>query len=300
MIPNVKSNKLVAIYLYICNIYENELQHKCKRYSNNNNPEFTDQEIMTVYLFSVHCEQRFKVKHIHEFASHYLKSWFPKLPSYKAFNNRLNRLSAAFNELFSTLLTLLESDNVSSEISILDSMPIITCSGKRTAKVARELIDKTYCASKSTWYQGLKMHVLGFVRKKQLPVPESVILTQASENDLNIFKLYWSETENRFFFGDKIYYDGPFFESLAETKNSHMFTPVKGVKNKPEVLEKFDRAADELFSKFVSGVRQPIESFFNWIIEKTDIQRASKVRSANGLMVHIFGKLAAAYINLVF
>jgi hypothetical protein len=60
------------------------------------------------------------------------------------------------------------------------------------------------------------------------------------------------------------------------------------------------KAADDLFSKAVSSVRQPIEAFFNWLIEKTDIQRASKVRSTKGLLVHVFGKIAAAFINLIF
>jgi hypothetical protein len=47
-------------------------------------------------------------------------------------------------------------------------------------------------------------------------------------------------------------------------------------------------------------VRQPIEGLFNWLIEKTDFQRASKVRSTKGLLVHVFGKLAAAFIYLIF
>lgn len=47
-------------------------------------------------------------------------------------------------------------------------------------------------------------------------------------------------------------------------------------------------------------MRQPIESLFNWINEKTGIERASKVRSAKGLIVHVFGKLAAAVYMLVF
>jgi hypothetical protein len=41
-------------------------------------------------------------------------------------------------------------------------------------------------------------------------------------------------------------------------------------------------------------VRQPIEALFAWIEEKTGIECASKVRSYNGLMVHVFGELAAA------
>jgi hypothetical protein len=36
------------------------------------------------------------------------------------------------------------------------------------------------------------------------------------------------------------------------------------------------------------------ESLFNWINGKTGIQRASKMRSYRGLLVHAFGRLAAA------
>jgi hypothetical protein len=57
-------------------------------------------------------------------------------------------------------------------------------------------------------------------------------------------------------------------------------------------------AADRLLSTAISRVHQPIESFFNWIEEKTHIQIASKVRSYEGLMVHVFGKIAAALVVL--
>ena len=79
-----------------------------------------------------------------------------------------------------------------------------------------------------------------------------------------------------------------------------MGKPIKKIKNRPEILNQRDKAADDLFSKVVSTVRQPIESLFNWLIEKTDIQRASKVRSTKGLLVHIFGRIAAAFIALIF
>ena len=79
-----------------------------------------------------------------------------------------------------------------------------------------------------------------------------------------------------------------------------MLTPVKAVKNQTEQEKQRNKAADDLFSKAVSTIRQPIEGFFNWLIEKTDFQRAGKVRSTKGLMVHVFGKMAAAFINLIF
>ena len=67
-----------------------------------------------------------------------------------------------------------------------------------------------------------------------------------------------------------------------------LLTPVKKEKGQ----ENLD-AADAWLSTAISTVRQPIESFFNWINEKTGIQIASKVRSYRGLMAHVFGKLAA-------
>ncbi|MDD2278380.1 MAG: transposase, partial [Bacteroidales bacterium] len=74
----------------------------------------------------------------------------------------------------------------------------------------------------------------------------------------------------------------------------------KGVKGQSECLKCFDKAAADLFSTAVSRVRQPIESFFNWLEEKAGIQRASKVRSTNGLLVHVFGRLAVAFMCLFF
>lgn len=179
-------------------------------------------------------------------------------------------------------------------------MPIITCSGKRNAKVATEITDKGYCSTKSMYCYGLKSHALAFYGKKRLPFPEQVVITPASENDLNVFKQDWGNKLNRTFYGDKIYNDMEFFNDLTINLNSTMLTPVKGVKGQPEAIKQRDKAANDLFSTAVSTIRQPIESLFNWLIVKTDIQRASKVRTTNGLLVHVFGKIAAAFNYLVF
>jgi hypothetical protein len=79
-----------------------------------------------------------------------------------------------------------------------------------------------------------------------------------------------------------------------------MMTPVKGIKGQCQEIKNRDKAANDLFSVAVSRFRQPIESLFNWLIQKTNIQRACKVRSRKGLLIHIFGKIATAFINLVF
>lgn len=300
MITIDNEDKLIEIYFYICEKFEKDLKYCCKRFSNNDNPEFTDEEAMTIFLYTIHQEQRFKCKQIHRFAHDYLRSWFPKLPSYSAFNNRINRLCEAFIHLVRPLLAEFAPIECSTEFSLLDSMPIITCSGKRAGKVAPELTDKGYCSTKGMYYYGSKLHALAFQRKGHLPFPEDLLLTPASENDLNVFKQAWSTIENRTFFGDKIYHDKDFFTEIASSQNAVMLTPVKGIKNQSEREKQFDKAANDLFSTAVSVVRQPIESLFNWLIEKTDFQRASKVRSTKGLIVHVFGRIAAAFIYLIF
>lgn len=300
MISEAKSIKLIKIYLHICKRYDIELKYHCERHSNNNKPLFSDQEIMTIYHFVIEEEQRTKIKHIYQFACDYLLDWFPNIGSYAAFNNRINRLSSAFKRLGESLISEFKPLDCSPSVGLMDSMPIIVSSGKRPSRVAPELVNKTYCSTKKMWYHGLKLHALGFQRKGKIPFPEELLITSAAENDLNVFKQAWSKLGNKEFYGDKIYNDKPFFQNLKARNNSIMHTPVKAVKGQTEGEKQFNKAADDLYSRAVSSVRQPIESFFNWLIEKVDIQRASKVRSTKGLLVHIFGKLASAFISLIF
>lgn len=79
-----------------------------------------------------------------------------------------------------------------------------------------------------------------------------------------------------------------------------MLTPVKAIKGQCEELKQRDKAFNALFSTAVSKVGQPIGALFNWLNEKTNIQRAMKVISINGLLVHIYGKLAIAFLYLIF
>ncbi len=303
MIPSEKEFKLIQIYMYICDLYDQELKYYCQRYSNNSNPEFTDQEIMTIYLFAGHCQKYFQIRDIHNFASEYLSSWFPKLPSYQSFNLRLNRLSEAFRVLSRRLISSFMPADCDRGISLVDSLPVITCAGRhRKGKVAREITAKGYCSTKNQYYYGLKLHALTSRREGTIPFPESLMVTPAEDNDLTVFKQAWGDyISNTVIFGDKIYSDFEYFNADKKQKqNIEMFTPVKAVKGQSEQERQRQKAYNDLFSTAVSKVRQPIESFFNWLNEKTTIQRAQKVRSTKGLLVHTMGKIAIAFIYLIF
>jgi hypothetical protein len=204
--------------MYICDLYESELKYYCQRYSNNSNPAFTDQEIMTIYLFAGYCQKYFLIKDIHTFAKEYLSSWFPRLPSYQTFNYRLNLLSEAFRVLAQRLIESFKPEDCNSLISLIDSMPIMTCKGRnRTGKVAVDITSKGYCSTKNQYYYGMKLHALAFQRKGTIPFPESILFTTAAENDLTVFKQAWGEMlVHRTVFGDKMYADRQYFN---HTKN---------------------------------------------------------------------------------
>ena len=103
--------------------------------------------------------------------------------------------------------------------SLLDSMPIITCSGKREGKVAREITDKGFCSTKGICYYELKQHTLAYNHPHHLPFPEQFQLTSASENDLNLFNQAWGEIGKRTFFCDKAFYDIKYFQKKENTLN---------------------------------------------------------------------------------
>ncbi len=81
---------------------------------------------------------------------------------------------------------------------------------------------------------------------------------------------------------------------MLKGQNTALLTPLK----KPTGKELSEM--EKVYNRMISKLRQPIESFFNWLEEKTKIQRASKVRSTEGLMLHCFGKLTFAMLLLVF
>ena len=139
------------------------------------------------------------------------------------------------------------------------------------------------------------MHVVADRRDGQLPLPDRVSLESASENDLTVLRRVLPDTTGGQLYGDKAYCDSSMKQRLATEQDLNVLTPVKKKKGQEKLS-----AAGSMFSKAVSKVRQPIESLFNWIDEKTGIQCASRVRSYQGLLVHAFGRLAAAMLLIGF
>jgi len=288
---------LISIFVYISEQYNTHLWPFCQRMSNNSNPKFTDEELLTIFIYGI-MQRRFELKDIYNYAHNHLMEWFPHLPSYVAFVQRLNRFESLFPMLIELILNDFSGSDIIQQIRLIDSMPIILAKAKRSskAKVANQFANKGYCSSKGMYYYGAKIHVLGLKREGTLPLPEYIGLTPASDHDLPTFCQIPYLLKEGEVYADKAYVDELLKQLLEQEQQVKLNTPVKKEKAQ-EKLYLFE----QLLSTSVSRVRQPIESLFNWIQEKTHVQIASKVRSYNALMVHVFGRLAAAMVSsLVF
>jgi hypothetical protein len=74
---------------------------------------------MTVYLFVFTEQEYVRLNRIHRFAKEYLDSWFPKLPSYQGFVNRINRLSDAFQALAMVLFSCFIPKDCDQQVSLM-------------------------------------------------------------------------------------------------------------------------------------------------------------------------------------
>lgn len=280
--------QLITIYLNVCYLWREGICESVKRYSNNNHFALSDEEIATIYFFGI-LSGYTTVRGIYDYTDRHLREWFPCIGSYEAFCYRLNRICDSFPLICKCLVERRETMPV--ETWVVDSFPIVMAGSKRSgrAKVASEQADKGFCASKDMYFYGVKLHcVCAKWENDSLPLPHFIGMATASASDHKMFEQVSPEILNGKIFADKAYIDTHHKIHLAEKQNLQLITPIKKQK------EMFSFKGPDAFSTLASSIRQPIESLFNWLQEKTKIQNASKVRSSAGVIVHVFGRIAAA------
>jgi hypothetical protein len=287
-------NLLIEIYLLVCQVYDTSSKTCYQRLSNNRDPEFTDQELITIWFFA-HLEGCFEKKRMHRLILKYWREWFSLLPSYQTFVLRLNRLEPTFQTFGAVLSGAVAAKSTPEFDHLVDSLPVMLAQHGHSyrARVGREIADIGYCAAKKTRFHGLRLHCIAQRRVNHLPLLSQVWLCAASHHDSKAFIEQRPEIAETSLFGDLAY---PTPEIISHLKEQHtrLIAPQKKPKGK-ELSQ-----AENYSNRLVRSIRQPIESLFNWMQEKTGIQRASKVRSTDALMIHCWGKLAVAFFLIVF
>ena len=291
----MKEITLPAIMEAVCQCNDSRFEEKLQRLSNNNCPKFSDKEIISIYLWGK-AQQLPTRKAVYRLVKQTMLDKFPALPSYQAFCRRLNWLAPAFQALAEIWREQFAAKTEDSHTYLLDSCPIILAKGRRSkhGKVARDLCSQCYNSARQEWYYGVKLHVFGSRRVGKLPIPCSMNVTTATLCDLWAAKQIMLDSQPIYdgvLYADRAYIDSDWSQTLQKNYSIQLLTPRK--KRKDEVF-----ISGDAYSSFVSGKRQPIESFFHWMNVVTGIQNASHIRSSYGLFFHIFSSLALALFHL--
>lgn len=127
------------------------------------------------------------------------------------------------------------------------------------------------------YYRGVKLHLIAARRPRYLPVPERFALSRATQHDLAALRELNPRLGAYALFADKAYADAD-TSAVLQRCGTYLLIPHKLKRNEPEMN------VPTLFNRVVSSVRQPLESLFGWLIQRTNLQNASQVRSTSGLL----------------
>jgi hypothetical protein len=142
------------------------------------------------------------------------------------------------------------------------------------------------------WYYGVKIHILAEERCNTIPIPRQILITKASEHDLNAGKILLENAGDIEVFGDKAYIDEVWASDL-QLQYVDINTPFKEPSKNQLPLDDGELA----WNAMLSSKRQLIESLFSQISRVTNIQNANFIRSLDALFAFIWAKLAVMAIS---
>lgn len=210
----------IAVYCVVSDFIENMGGQRRIRLSNNNNPEFTDAEVMCIEIVGQLAKRHSQNAWYRYTRKNYLYL-FPHLCSRSRYVRRVFQLDRMTSFLQQNLCALLAA-SYSVEL-IVDSFPIELCNMQRLKNSSQpfELAGANfgYCAAKKLNYYGLKCHLVSDLRG----IPIFICLTSASMSDLHAFEFVVEQMSQlhllkgqTLYIGDKGYVGQDFQRKIQE------------------------------------------------------------------------------------
>src|SRR5215510_5697277 len=234
------NDQLTEIYVFIDDYLIQHLEKAQWRDSNNNEPAFSDAEVLTIGL----CQGALGVQSLKE-AYNMIRdnhqAAFPHLPSYKQWLARLHALNQLISDLLIASTALLSGQ---SKLYLIDSKPIPVCHPLRHGRVRLMREDGAYFGkTKKGWFFGFKLHALRHVNGRVV----NLILTPGNWADRDATVALLMAANAGVVIGD-LGYSGRFFQDSIIEQTDVL------------VLTRQD-APDK--KKLLSQVRQRIETTFS-------------------------------------
>lgn len=298
----MRTLNLISLYYYVCQLYDEHLSPHCFRHTKNGiEPLFTDQELITLYLFIEFTYQPRHLKSNYMIAADTYADWFPHLPSYERYNKRLNRISSVMPLIVSDLCRIRFKDlqrrgQLHDEGWLLtDSFPVVCCAGNRSGVVAPELTDRGYNSTKNMHFWGVKVHVIGIKVPNGLPVPYKLWVAPASEHDYRAQVSELEQLAQSNLSGDKAFESKELIDQFERQGGTWMIGKKDNYRKRTQERQRHI-AADNMYNRSVAKLKQPIEALFA-AFHKMGVQTASLVRSTAGLTRQLMGRIAASLLG---
>jgi hypothetical protein len=277
-----------AVYCVVSDFIKHMGGQQSLRNSNNDNPEFTDAEVISIVLVGQLAgadSQRSWYRHVRK---NYI-DLFPRLCSRTRFARRevrLHNLVCFFQQNLCSLLAASTSREL-----LIDSFPIEICNIQRLKNSSQPFeydgADIGYCASKKQHYYGFKGHLVTDLRG----IPIFICLTSASKSDLHSFEFVVEEMlrlrivhGDTVCIGDKGYVGQEFQQYIHQSYGVRLLSMEREYKK-----AKYGRSP---LNEFIQKIRKIIETTINLFSVEFKAGR-TKRRTIKGLITSIMTKLAA-------
>ena len=166
--PNLQ-HRLVECYVFIDDYLQAHPDVADWRRSNNDEPDFTDAEVLTIALMQGYFRTD-TLKRTYRLISQNASEAFPERPGYKQWIRRLNRLTDLVGRLVRAAALRAAATNLK-RLYVVDSFPISLCQPVRHGRVRLLSEDGAYFGrSAKGWFFGFQIHAL-------IHQPTGVVLT---------------------------------------------------------------------------------------------------------------------------
>jgi transposase len=151
------THQLTVLYVFVADFLEQHPGLADWRRSNNDQPVFTDAEVLTIGLMQG-CLGVATLKQTYSLIANNYREAFPRLCCYAQWLARLHRLSKIVGHL---IFEAIQRHSMPGCLYLLDSKPIPVCKPIRHGRVRLLREEGAYFGKSSTgWFFGFKVHVL--------------------------------------------------------------------------------------------------------------------------------------------
>ena len=220
------------------------------RASNNDQPQFTDAEVITIGLMQGALGGA-TLKKTYQMIQDNIGEAFPALCSYTQWLNRLHALTALVGQLIELVFRQMP---LLDHLYIVDSKPIPVCKPLRHGRVRLLIEDGAYFGKTSTgWFFGFKLHVLVHHSGAVL----SALLTPGNHDDRPAGQALGGMTNGGVVLGDQGYSGPETFDALYQDAGLLRVMPSDAGPGRSlisQVRQRIETTLSSLWSQFIDRV----------------------------------------------